>query len=128
MILESFKIVIRLKERHVFMWQLVEIFKIFNTSTLKKSFWKTKHFPKSWSIIFQLKVLSLKTQHFHTKLPYQKLMLRQIEWGVQNGPNTKSRVLSVTNLFYRKFCFSLRTSHKKLIWYTNYPTVHIHWV
>ena len=25
-------------------------------------------------------------QHFHTKLLCQKLMLRQIEWGVQNGP------------------------------------------
>ena len=39
-------------------------------------------------------------------------MLRQIEWGVQNGPITKNQVLLVTTLFFRKFCFSLRTSYK----------------
>ena len=29
----------------------------------------------------------MKTHHFHTKLPHQKPMLRQIEWWLQNGPN-----------------------------------------
>ena len=42
-------------------------------------------------------------------------MLKQIEWGVQNGPITKIGVLPVTTLLFRKFCFSLRTSHKELI-------------
>ena len=42
-------------------------------------------------------------------------MLRQIEWGVQNGPITKNGVLPVATFFFRKFCFSLRTSHKELI-------------
>ena len=28
-------------------------------------------------------------------------------------------------LFFRKFCFSLRTSYKELIWYTKHPNVHI---
>ena len=37
--------------------------------------------------------------YFHTKLPYQKPMLRQIEWRVQNGPITKNGVLSVTLFF-----------------------------
>ena len=27
----------------------------------------------------------MKLQHFHTELPSEKLMLSQIEWGVQNG-------------------------------------------
>ena len=30
----------------------------------------------------------MKTQHFHTKLPCQMPMLRQIEWEVQNWPIT----------------------------------------
>ena len=30
-------------------------------------------------------------------------MLRQIEWRLQNGPITKSGVLPVTTLFFRKF-------------------------
>ena len=42
-------------------------------------------------------------------------MLRQKEWGVQNGPITKNGVLRVTTLFFLKFCFSLRTSRKELV-------------
>ena len=42
-------------------------------------------------------------------------MLRQTEWGVQDGPITKNGVLPVINLFFRKFCVSLRTSYKELI-------------
>ena len=64
--------------------------------------------------------------NFHTKLPYQKPMLRQIECWVQNGPITKKGVLPITTLFFSKFCFSWRTSHKELIWYTKDPNVHIH--
>ena len=42
-------------------------------------------------------------------------MLKQIEWGVQNGPITKNGVLPVTTLSFRKFRFSLRTSCKAWI-------------
>ena len=52
-------------------------------------------------------------------------MLRQIEWWVQNGPITKNGVLPVTTLFFWKFCFSLRTFYKELIWCTNYPNIYI---
>ena len=46
------------------------------------------------------KVLRLKAQHFHTKLPCQKPILRQIEWEVQNGPITKNGVLPATTFFF----------------------------
>ena len=69
--------------------------------------------------------LRLKTYHFHTKLPYQKPMLRQTEWWVQNGPITKKGVLPVTTSYFWKSCFNLRTSYKELIWCSNYPNVHI---
>ena len=39
-----------------------------------------KFFLKNWNTVFQLKTLILKMHHFHTKLPYQKPTLRQIEW------------------------------------------------
>ena len=55
----------------------------------------------------------MKKYHFHPTLSYQKPMLRQIEWSVQNGSFTKNRVLPVTTLFFWKFCFSLRTSYFK---------------
>ena len=34
--------------------------------------------------------------------------------------------MPVATLFFRKFCFSLRTSYKEVIWFTNNPNVHIH--
>ena len=67
----------------------------------------------------------MKTNQFHTELPYQKPMLRQIECSVQNRPVTKNGVLPVTTLFFRKHCFRLRASYKELIWCNNDPNVHI---
>ena len=65
----------------------------------------------------------MKTHHFHTKLTYQKPMLRQIEWWVQNGPIKKNGVLPVTSLLFWKFCFSLRTSYRMyLLCWLDVPT------
>ena len=55
-------------------------FECFSTLTLKQIFWKTKTLFKKWSIIFQLTTIRLKRYHFHTKLIYQKPVLKQIEW------------------------------------------------
>ena len=63
----------------------------------------------------------MKTQYYYTKLPFQKPMLREIEWVLQNWTITKNDVLRVTSLFFWKFCFITRTSYKELIWCTNYP-------
>ena len=52
-------------------------------------------FQKTGVSFFSWK-LRLKTHHFHSKLLCQKLMLRQIEWRLHNGPITKSWVLPVT--------------------------------
>ena len=52
-------------------------------------------------------------------------MLRQIEWRVQNRSIAKNGVLLETSLFLWKFCFSLRTSYKELIWCTNGRNAHM---
>ena len=83
-------------------------------------------FQKTGVSLFWLKVLRLKLHHFHTKLPCQELTLTQIEWGVQNAPITKNGVLSITTLFLRIFCFSLRTPYKELILCANSLNVNIH--
>ena len=57
--------------------------------------------------------------HFHTKLPYQEPMLRQIAWWVQNGPIKKNGVLPVTTLFLWHFFFCLKISYDELILYTS---------
>ena len=60
------------------------------------------------------------------------LMLRQMEWQLQNGPITKCGVLPVTTLFFWKIRSSFRTSEIDLTSYTNDLNVHIrifrkHW-
>ena len=57
------------------------------------------------------------TEHvtYPYKIPSQKPMLRQIEWGVQNEPITKNTVLPVSTLIFKNFCFSIKTCYKELI-------------
>ena len=71
-----------------------------NAFSQRFPFSKKETFFKKLGYRFYLKMLIWKTHHFHTKLPYQKPMLRQIEWGVQNGSNTKNGVLPVTTLYF----------------------------
>ena len=52
-------------------------------------------------------------------------MLRQIVLWVQNGPIKIKGVFPVTALLFWKFCFSLRTSYKVLIWCANDPNAYI---
>ena len=102
-VLGIFKIALRLRDQHVFIWQLVEILNVFNALTLKQIFCKMKIYLKK--TVFQLEAPKLKTHHCHTKLPYRKPMLRQIEWWVQNWPVTKYEVLPVTTLLFLKILF-----------------------
>ena len=55
--------------------------------------------------VFRLKVIRLKTQHFHTKLPFEKPMLRQIELGGQNGRITKKGILALITLIFLEILF-----------------------
>ena len=101
-------------------WQSPEILNVINTLTLRLIFWKKKTFFKKLEYRF-----IQKTQHFHIELPTQKPTIRQIEWGVQDGPITKNQVLLVTTFFFQKFCFSLRTPYKMFTWCINLLNVHI---
>ena len=59
-------------------------------------------------MVFKFKALRKKAQHFRTKLPCQKPMLRQMEWGVQNKPKNE--------------CKFLELYHKERVFSTNYFT------
>ena len=111
-VLSISKIVLRLTDRHIFIWLSLKILSVFNTLTLKQFFGKTEPLLKNWRTVFQLKVLRLKTQHFHAKLPCQKPMLRKIKCGLQNEPITKSGVLPLTTLYFRKLNLTIPTSYK----------------
>ena len=111
-----FKIAHRLRDRHVFMWQSLEILNVFNTITLKQILWKTQTLFKKLEYWFLVE--STKTEN--TKLLCQKSMFIQTKWGVQNGLFVKNGVMPVTILYFRKFCFSLRPRIK--IWF-EVPTI-----
>ena len=115
MLLRIFKIALRLRDRHVFMWT-ISILQLSNKFSGKR-----ETFSKKLEYRFLVESPKIETHHFHTKLSYQKLMLRQIECWVQNG-----LIITTSNyLIFLNFCFSLSTSQKELIWCTNDQNPHI---
>ena len=96
------------------MWQSVEILTVLNTLTLQQIFCITKIFYKKLEYGFLLKVLRLKTHHFPYKTSMSEINVQTNRMGSTNGPITKNVLLSVTILIFRKFCFSLITSYKRV--------------
>ena len=105
-VLGIFKLALRLIDRHVFMWQSVEILKVFDTLPWKKIFWKTQTVFKK--LEYRFLVIRLKTQHFHTKLLSQKPVLRQIEWGAQNATVAKKRTFASNCFIFSKILFQFK--------------------
>ena len=73
-----------------------ERFQYFN---FEWTFWKTKIFSKKLEQNFLVESTKFENAAFHTKLPCEKPILRQIERGVPNGPIIKNGILPVTTLF-----------------------------
>ena len=88
---------------------------------MKQIFWKTKTFFKKLEYIFLVESSEIENALSPYKLPYQRPMLRQIKWRLQNGRIEKKGVLPVTTLFFKKFCFSITTSYKELTCCVNDP-------
>ena len=108
MVQEIFKIALHLSDQHVLYVTITGKCARFQLFNLETNFLENESFfKKSWIAIFQSKLLRFKMQDFHTKIPYQKPILRQIEREIQSGPITKNGVLRV------------RTSYKWLIRCTN---------
>ena len=59
-----------------------------------------RNFLKNENLFQQTGRSGLKAQHYHTKQPCQKPIVRQIEWRVHIGHITKNGVLPVTTLFF----------------------------
>ena len=85
---------------------ITEILKVFNALTLKPVFSKPKTFFIKLDYRFLVQCATIKN------LPWQKQILRQIEWGVQGGTITNNGVLPLTTLVFWKFNSNIRTSYK----------------
>ena len=62
----------RSRDRHVFMWQSLEIVNVFTTLALKQVFWKTKTFYEKLKYRFLAEVSVIKS----AKFPYQSPLLK----------------------------------------------------
>ena len=100
--LAIFKIVSRLRDRHVFIDNQNKSFKRFQyfERNLKEIFWKTKTFFKKLGYCFLVETTRIENNDFNSNLRSQQPMLRQIEWRLQNAPVTKSGVWPATALSF----------------------------
>ena len=67
-----FKIALQLRDRHVFVWQSVEILNVFNTLTLKQIFWTTKTFFKKLGYCFLIESTKIENASFWYKTTISK--------------------------------------------------------
>ena len=86
---------------------------------MKLIFWRTKTFFFSW------RALRLKTHHFHTKLPYQKLYVKRNKTVTAKWTYHKEWSFASNYFIFGKLCFSLKTFCKELICCNKNPIAHI---
>ena len=89
MVLRIFKIPLRLRDRHVFIWQWVKLSNVFNTLTLKQIFWKTKTFFKKLEYCFLVETTEIESTSFLFKTALSET-------------NDKPNRMTTTNWTYHK--------------------------
>ena len=112
---------LRFKRSAYFYVEITGDFEHFQCLDFETIFLKKENLFLKTRIPFLVESTTIKVQHFHGKLPCQKLMLRQ-----RMGLFTKNAVLPLTILFFWKFYLSIRTCYKELVECTNFPNFHIH--
>ena len=107
-------------------WKLWTFLILYLWADLTQIFWKTKTFFKKLEYAFLVESAKIENASF----PY-KTALSQANIKTNRMVSTKwiyhkeRRFASNYFFFCWKFCFSLRTSSKELIWCTNEPNAHI---
>ena len=98
-VLEIFEIALLLRDRHVFMWQSLEMLNVFYTLTLKQSFWKTETFFKRLEYRFLFECTKVKNGAFPCKTITSEINVK-----------TKYKMdLSQRAEFYQKLLYFFKT-------------------
>ena len=92
---------------------------------MKQIFWKTKTFLKKLECRVLAESTKIENASFPFKTATSEANVKTNRMVKQNRSIAKNGVLPETSSFFWKFCFSLRTSYKELIWCTNDPNAHI---
>ena len=124
MALGIFKIAFRLKDGHVFMRQLVEVLNDFSILTLKQISWKTRTFFKKLGYRFLVESTKIEKASFPYKTAISNPDVKTNRIDSTKWTYHKEWSLAISCLIILRFCFSLRTSYKELIWCCNDPNAH----
>ena len=103
MVVGVFEIAPRLPDRHDLMWQSVKILNVFNTLTLKQTFWKINTFFKKLEYSFFVESTKIENASFPCKTEISEANVKANKMVLQNGPITKNGVLPATTFWW---CFS----------------------
>ena len=119
-------ITFRFRDWCVFMWQSVEVLKVFNTLTLKQVFWKIETFLKKLEYHFLVESTKIQSASFPYKTVLSEANVKTNRMVSKKWTYHKERPFATNYfVFSKKLSFSLRTSYKELIWCTNEPNAHI---
>ena len=94
--------------------------------TLKQIFWKTKTFFKKLENPFLVESTKIKNVSFPYKTTVSEANVKTNWMESTKWTYHKERGFASNFFIFWRFCFSLRTSYKELIWCTNDPNVHTH--
>ena len=120
-----FKIAFRLRDRHIFMWQSVEILKVFNTLTIKQIFWKTKSFFKKLEYCFLIESTKIENASFPYKTATPEANVKTNKIRRTKCTYHKKWSFASNYFIFWKFCFCLKTSYEELSWCTTDANAHI---
>ena len=117
-----FKLALRLRDRHVFMRKSVENLNVFNTLTLKQTFWKSKAFFRKLEYRFLVESTKIEKASFPFKTAISESNVKTNRMASTKWTYHKEQSFASNySIFFESFCFSLRTSSKELIWCANDP-------
>ena len=98
---------------------------VFNTLTLAQIFWKTTTFFEILENRLLVEGTSIESVSFLYKTAISEANVKINRMVRTKWTYRKEQSFANNYFIFRNFCFSLRVSCKALIWYTNYPNVHV---
>ena len=107
-----FKIPLRLRDRHVFVWQSLDILNVFNTLTLKHIFWKTKTFFKELECQFIVESIKIENASFPYKTAISKANVQRNRMVLTKLTYHKERIFASNYFIFLKILFQF----KNLLW------------
>ena len=111
-VLSISKIVLRLTDRHIFIWLSLKILSVFNTLTLKQFFGKTETTFKKLENCFSVKSSAIENATFPCKTALSKANVEKNKMWLTKRTYHKERSLTLTTLYFRKLNLTIPTSYK----------------